>query len=356
MDKNKPLIGYKVLELANILAGPSIGMFLSELGAEVIKVENKLTEGDITRQWKLPSEPPESSVSAYFCCANWGKSSFFLDLNDPNDYLQIQNWAKEVDIVISNFKLQAATRLKIDYDSLKLLNPRLIFAQLTAFGEEDQRLGFDVVLQAETGYMHMTGFPEGPPAKLPVALIDLLAAHQLKEGILCALLQRERTGEGAYVHTSLFEAGVSTLANQATNWLMAGHIPQRKGTQHPNIAPYGDVFRTKDHAAIVLAVGTDKQFQQLLEILEIPPDPRFSTNTLRVSHRDVLIESLQQRLSNWEAEDLLPYLHLNGVPAGKIRNMKEVFELPKAQSMILEEERAEGIQSRCVRTVAFELR
>ena len=356
MDRNKPLAGYKVLELANILAGPNVAMFLAELGAEVIKVENKLTGGDITRQWKLPTESIESPVSAYYCCANWGKSSYLLDLNDPKDLQRVQIWAKETDIVVSNFKLQAAKRLSIDYDSLRYLNPQLIYAQLTAFGEADQRLGFDVVLQAETGYIHMTGSPQGPPAKLPVALIDLLAAHQLKEGILCALLHRERTGEGTYVHSSLFAAGVSTLANQATNWLMGGHVPQRKGTQHPNIAPYGDVFQTKEKAEIVLAVGTDKQFSSLLEILEIPPQSDFTTNTQRVSNRGELISLLQAKISHWEAEELLGLFHTRGVPAGKIRNMQELFELQAAKDMILTESLEDGTQSQCVKTVAFELR
>ena len=350
------LEGTKVLELANILAGPTVGMFLAELGAEVIKVENKKTGGDITRQWKLPSESRENPISAYYCSANWGKEVHLMDLSDPEDLTQVQIWAKESDIVISNFKLSSAKRLKIDYESLKAFNSQLIYAQLTAFGESDARLGFDVVLQAETGYIHMTGDSEGSPAKLPVAFMDLLAAHQLKEGILCALLQRERTGQGAYIHSSLLAAGIASLANQATNWLMAGHIPTRQGTQHPNIAPYGDLFQTQDKVEIVLAVGTDAQFAELMEALDLDVEIQFSNNTKRVSHRLELVGKLQSAIQNISADELLPKLHQRGVPVGRIRNMQEVFELETAQDMVLRFIDSNGMERKCVRTVAFEMR
>ena len=355
MQTSNLLEGIKVLELANILAGPMVGMFLAELGAEVIKVENKRTEGDITRQWRLPTESTESSVSAYYCSANWGKEVHLMDLSTPKDRALVHSWAGEADIVISNFKLSSAKRLGVDYECLKQLNSQLIYAQLTAFGEKDARLGFDVVLQAETGYIYMTGEPEGNPVKLPVAFMDLLAAHQLKEGILCALLQRERTGKGAYVHTSLLASGIASLANQATNWLMAGHIPTRKGTQHPNIAPYGDLFRTLEGSLVVLAVGTDAQFNLLLQVLKVEPNPRFTTNTLRVKHREELATLLQSHIGKLKSHVLLPILHRKGIPAGLVRNMKEVFELAEAQEMILKEVNENGEERICVKTVGFEI-
>ena len=356
MQTPKLLEGTKVLELANILAGPMVGMFLAELGAEVIKVENKRTGGDITRQWRLPSEPEASPISAYYCCANWGKKVHLLDLSDPEDLQQVHTWAAESDIVISNFKLSSAKRLQVDYESLKRHNEQLIYAQLTAFGEEDPRLGFDVVLQAETGYIYMTGEPEGNPVKLPVAFMDLLAAHQLKEGILCALLQKERTGKGAYIHTSLFASGIASLANQATNWLMGGHIPTRKGTQHPNIAPYGDMFETQDGALLVLAVGTDAQFDQLLHVLEVAPIPKFATNTQRVAHREELVALLQSHIKGRNSQELLPILHKRNIPAGQVRDMKEVFELADAKKMVLKETQIDGWERRCVQTTGFEIR
>ena len=355
MQSPKILEGIKVLELANILAGPMVGMFLAELGAEVIKVENKRTEGDITRQWRLPSEPIDSPISAYYSCANWGKEVHLMDLSSPQDLHQVHTWAAECDIVLSNLKLNSAKRLEVDYESLRKHNEQLIYAQLTAFGEEDARLGFDVVLQAETGYIYMTGEPEGNPVKLPVAFMDLLAAHQLKEGILCALLQKERTGRGAYIHTSLFAAGIASLANQATNWLMAGHIPTRKGTQHPNIAPYGDMFQTKDGALLVLAVGTDAQFDQLLQVLAVAALPKFATNTQRVANRKDLISLLQTYIEKRKAQELLPLLHEKGIPAGLVRNMKEVFELAEAQHMLLKETGPDGWERTCVKTVGFEI-
>jgi len=356
MNTHELLKGLKVLELANILAGPAVGMFLAELGAEVLKVENKHTHGDITRQWKVPEEDANSPYSAYYCHTNWGKRAELRDLKDPADHDQILQWASEADIILSNFKLASARKLGIDYDTLKGINPRVIYAQLTAFGENDPRLGFDVVLQAETGWMYMTGEAGGPPVKLPVALIDLLAAHQLKEGILCALLQPPQSGQGAYVHTSLAQSSIATLANQAGNWLMAGHVPQRKGTQHPNIAPYGDVFLTQDHQQIVLAVGTHPQFQALMQVLGLPVPPEFSSNTQRVIHRQQLREVLLPAIATWKAEDLLLKLHQAQVPVGKIRDMPSVFEMEIAREMVLTQTLPDGSTAKCVKTVAFDIR
>lgn len=350
--------GLKVIELASILAGPSVGMFFAELGAEVIKIENKKTSGDITRQWRLASESRETAHSAYYCAVNWGKKVLMLDLSDTDDHAQLLQLIQKADLVISNFKISSAKKLKIDYDSLKQKHPKLIFAQLTGFGEEDNRPAFDIVLQAEAGFLYMTGEAEREAVRMPVALIDLLAAHQLKEAILLALLHRERTGEGSFVNTSLLESALASLANQATNWLMGKHIPQRMGTKHPNIAPYGDIFYTKDEKAVVIAVGTDRQFQDLCKILgkaEIAQQPQFKTNAARVKNRLELASILKPLFSMYKRDELLPLLHQKGVPVGSIRNMQDVFELEKAQDMILEEE-MEGITTQRVKSVAFQMR
>jgi len=355
MNTRELLKGIKVIELANVLAGPQVGMFLAELGAEVIKIENKKTGGDITRQWKLPAEPQDSLYSAYYCSTNWGKTDHLMDLSDLHDQQQVLQWIGEADIVISNFKSGAAERFGMDAHSLRSTFPHLIYAQLYAFGETDDRLAFDVVLQAETGFLYMTGEPDGPPVKMPVALIDLLAAHQLKEGILLALLHKARTGKGATVKTSLLKAGLASLANQATNWLMAGHIPQRMGSQHPNIAPYGDMFTTQDDKLIVLAAGTDKQFHTLCEILGIPNlahQAAFATNTQRVAHRAQLIDILQDVIGRLDHDELLSQFHSRGVPAGSVRSMQEVFDIQTAQDMILEEERS-GMPTQRLATIAF---
>lgn len=346
----------KVVELASVLAGPAVGMFFAELGAEVIKIENKKTGGDMTRSWKLPSEAADSSYSAYYASVNWNKQTYLLDLEDTTDRAQAYQLLADADIVISNYRTKVAERLGVDYKKLSKQNPKLIFAQLNAFDEGSERPAFDVILQAEAGFMYMNGEADGPPVKMPVALIDILAAHQLKEGILLALLRRMQTGQGSYVSTSLFESAVASLVNQATNWLMAGHTPQRMGTQHPNIAPYGDSYSCRDGKVILLAVGTEKQFINLCNVLkidELHKNKLFSTNGVRVKNRIALNQILSQQIINLDSTDLLQQLESMSVPAASIRNMQEVFELPAAQSLILEEKLSDGTISKRVKTVAF---
>lgn len=360
MQQDKFFSGLKIVEFAGVLAGPAVGMFFAELGAEVIKIENKTTAGDVTRGWKLPSEDRASPVSAYFASVNWGKKHLFLDLNAPHDLQIAHRYALNADVVISNFKPSSARRLGVDANSLRAHNQRIIYAQLNSFPDaEDESPAFDVVLQAEAGYLHMTGEPGRLPVKMPVALIDILAAHQLKEAILLALLHRERTGEGCTVTSSLMESALASLANQATNWLMAGHIPQRMGTQHPNIAPYGDIFTCADGQPILLAAGTERQFRQLctalgLEVLLENPD--FQTNAARVQHREQLNGMLSQALEKLTLNDLMTLFKSAGVPAARIRDMQSVFELPAAQAMVLEETTAEGIRTKRVKTVAFAMK
>ncbi len=349
----------KVIELASVLAGPAVGLFFAELGAEVIKVENKKTGGDVTRNWKLPNEDPTAKHSAYYCSVNWNKESHLLDLRDEDDFQTVMHWIGEADVLISNFKMSFVKKVGLDYESLKSLNPKLIYAQLTSFGEESNRVAFDIVLQAEAGFLYMTGEPDRDPVRMSVALIDLLAAHQLKEAILIALLNRTKTGKGAYVTTSLIEAALASLANQATNWLMAGHIPQRMGTMHPNIAPYGDVFYTKDQKPIVLAVGTEKQFAELCTAIDLEAlitNEAFSTNASRVRNRIALKEALKENIQLFERDDLLNILHQRQVPVGSIRNMKEVFEADTAQQLLLEDTLPGGQVGKRVSTVAFKMK
>ncbi|MBK7873300.1 MAG: CoA transferase [Saprospiraceae bacterium] len=327
----------KVVELASVLAGPAVGMFFAELGATVIKIENKTTGGDVTRSWKVPEEDSESDYSAYYCSVNWHKKIYFFDLQKDEDQVFVHDIIKNADIIISNFKRTSAEKMRMDYDFLKTLNPGLIFGQITGYGENDDTPAFDVVLQAEAGFLYMTGEPGRNPVKMPVALIDILAAHQLKEAILLALLKRQMTGEGSYVSVSLFESAVASLANQATNWLMAGHIPQRMGTRHPNIAPYGDIFETKDNEQIVIAVGTDRQFENLCKVLNIKPNEQFLTNAKRVKNRVDLIGFLQLAFRQFDRDEILQRFRESGVPAAAIRTMPEVFEHPLAKNMILEE-------------------
>ncbi|MDF1676298.1 MAG: CoA transferase, partial [Vicingaceae bacterium] len=212
-----------VVELASVLAGPDVGMFFAEMGARVIKIENKITNGDVTRQWRIASEKSnQDNVSAYFSAVNWNKEHLFLDLKQANDKKQVTDLLKDAAIVIANFKPGDAEKFSLDYTSIKKINPTIIYGEINGFGEDDNRVAYDVVLQAETGFMAMNGTASSGPLKMPVAMIDVLAAHQLKEGILVALLNKIQSGKGAYLQVALYDAALASLKNQATNWLMNG--------------------------------------------------------------------------------------------------------------------------------------
>ncbi|MFI5151177.1 MAG: CaiB/BaiF CoA transferase family protein [Bacteroidia bacterium] len=346
-----------VLEFANVLAGPSVGMFFSELGASVIKVENKLTGGDLTRAWKLPAEDPALPLCAYYASVNWGKESHRMDLNNTEDRKKIQEWVSKADIVISNFRKREAIKFGLTYAEIKKLNSSVIYAHITGYGEEDDRAAFDLLLQAESGFMSMNGTELTGPVKMPVAMIDIMAAHQLKEAILIALLQRMKKGTGAYVSVSLFETAISSLANQASNYLQAGHVPGLTGSLHPNIAPYGEALLCSDGKKVILAVGNDKQFLNLCKVLkaeELGTDKRFINNRERVINRVELNRLLDLAAGSWNSAQLKKELEQLGVPAGIVHNMADVFADSAAKNLILTENR-EGMTMKCVKSIAFHL-
>lgn len=345
----------KVLELASVLAGPAVGMFFAELGAQVTKIENKRAGGDITRRWRLGQEAQNTPVSAYYCSVNYNKKVLMLDLNSPEDRQIVYGLVKETDIVIANFKKSSAERLSMDYNSLSAINPQLIYGNISGFGEDSKRVAFDVVLQAESGFMFMNGQAQSPPTKMPVALIDLLAAHHLKEGILVAMIQAMKYKKGAYVSVSLLDAAITSLANQATNWLMNAHIPVQMGSEHPNIAPYGDLFQTADGIAIVLAIGSDVQFQKFcafINRIDIAENELYKTNIQRVTNRRKLYDELSASIQRIQSKALFAYCHAQQIPVGRIRNMQEVFETEAAQQLILEQQ-IEGMLTKRVSTIAF---
>jgi crotonobetainyl-CoA:carnitine CoA-transferase CaiB-like acyl-CoA transferase len=330
--------GLKVLELASVLAGPSVGQFFAELGAEVIKVENTKTSGDVTRCWKSHGEDTDDR-SAYFCAVNWGKKSVALDLSSDSGRATVHRLAKRSDVVIASYKPGDAEKLGVDYTTLAQIRPDLIYGQVTGYGSHNERVGYDAVLQAEAGFMYMNGEKGGNSLKIPVAVVDVLAAHHLKEGLLLALLSHARTGKGAFVEVSLLQAAISSLVNQATNWLIAKKLPQKQGSDHPNIAPYGDTFRTSDGEEILLAVGNDKQFAELcgvLNVSSIASDTRFRTNPARVQHRNELKAILESEISNRMSGELMELLHEKKIPAGLIQNLRQVFEMPEAQELLLQ--------------------
>lgn len=339
---NAPIFGgLKVLELASVLAGPSVGQFFAELGAEVLKVENPNTGGDVTRTWHGSSENTTDDRPAYFTAVNWGKKSIAIDLKTPDGLARVLELVRNTDVIISSYKPGDAEKLGVDYTTLCGIRSDIIYGHITSYGPADSRVGFDAIIQAESGFTFMNGSPEGTPTKMPVALTDVLAAHHLKEGLLVALLRRERTGRGSYVPVSLIQAAISSLANQATNWLVAGHVPQRMGNDHPNIVPYGSLFRTADEQWVTLAVGNDTQFRRLCGVLKLTglaTDARFATNAARVRHRDVLIPQLATAIASINKRTLLSSLADQKVPAGSVNSLPEVFSLDQAKEMMLFDE------------------
>lgn len=341
------LKGLKILELASVLAGPSVGQFFAELGADVIKVENLKTYGDVTRSWKSAGEETDDR-SAYFCSVNWGKRSIAIDLTHTEGLEIVQNLASKSDIVIASYKPGDAEKLGVDYKSLSLKNPGLIYGQITGYGSGYPRVGYDAIIQAEAGFMFMNGEPGGSSLKMPVALMDILAGHHLKEGILLAMLEKASTGKGRLVAVSLMHAAISSLANQASNWLVAKKLPQKQGSAHPNIAPYGDVFISQDGAEIMLAIGSDLQFRNMCSVLGLTPlvtDERFISNRKRVENRMVLNALLASEISKWPSESLLGKLNQLNIPAGVIRNLQEVFNTPEAKSLLLERDGIVGVST-----------
>jgi crotonobetainyl-CoA:carnitine CoA-transferase CaiB-like acyl-CoA transferase len=345
----------KIIDLSTVLAGPSVGTFFAELGAEVIKVESPEFP-DVTRSWKLPSESSNASVSAYFSSVNYLKQYIQLDFNENVQLDQLMLLISEADIVLMNFKKSTESKFGLSPDTLLTKFPHLIIGKISGFGDENDRVAYDLILQAETGFMSMNGTSQSGPVKMPVALIDVLAAHHLKEGILLALLDRVKSNRGKIVSVSLYDAAIVSLANQASNYLMENNIPSRLGSLHPNIAPYGEIFTTRDNVQITLAIGSDLHFQKLAVILGLPDlvnDERFSTNQQRLKNRQELAAFLSEKLSLLEADDFLNHCHQSKIPAARIKDLKEVFKDIQAQKLI-RQETILGQETKRVTSIAFQ--
>lgn len=345
----------KIIDASTVLAGPSVGMFFAELGAEVFKIEHP-SHGDVTRTWKLASEDKSSTVSAYFSSINFGKKYLKLDLKNESDYAQFIEVIQDADILLTNFKKGDDEKFKITDAILKSINPRLIHGKISGFGVDSDRVAYDLILQAESGIMSMNGTENSGPVKMPIALIDVLAAHQLKEGLLLALLERTQTNCGKTVHVSLYDAAVCSLINQASGFLMENNVPKRIGSLHPTIAPYGEIFTTQDDQQITFAIGSDNHFTKLCHFLgleDIPENALFVSNQERVIHRKALFEIIQERIQLFKAETILKWMHAHFVPCGIIRNLANVFEDERAKSFVLEEV-IDGKMTKRVKSVAFE--
>jgi crotonobetainyl-CoA:carnitine CoA-transferase CaiB-like acyl-CoA transferase len=343
-----------IVDTSTVLAGPSVGTFFAELGATVIKVENA-SSYDVTRTWKLPSEDKNSPISAYFSSVNYGKKYIQLNLKDAHDLKQFKELIKVADILISNFKNGDEEKLGITDTKLRNCNPGLIIGKINGFGKDSDRVAYDLILQAETGFMSMNGTPESGPVKMPVALIDVLAAHHLKEGLLIALLKLKTTGKASTVSVSLYDAAVASLVNQASNYLMNNHIPQRIGSLHPNIAPYGELFKTKENDLITFAIGSDTHFKKLCHFLNLDSlveNTNYNSNQSRVVNRIELQKILQEKISILSTDTILDEMLSLNVPAGKVKNLAEVFENEDLKSSILEEDIL-GYKTKRVSSIAF---
>lgn len=324
--------GVKVVELARILAGPWAGQTLADLGADVLKVE--APEGDDTRRWGPPFLDHEGErAAAYFHATNRGKRSITCDFRTPEGQETVRRLVAEADVVIENFKVGGLAKYGLDYASLRKVNPRLIYCSITGFGQTGpyaHRAGYDFIIQGMAGIMSVTGEPDGQPQKVGVAVVDVFTGVYATTAILAALHQRDRTGQGEMIDMALMDVAVSIMANQAMNYLATGVAPVKLGNAHPNLAPYA-VFDCAD-GWIILATGNDGQYQRLCTILglqALATDPRFLTNADRVTNRPTLTVLLTEVTRRWTKADLLAACEGQGVPAGPINNMAEVFADPQ---------------------------
>lgn len=330
-----PLSGLKVVELARILAGPWAGQTLADLGAEVIKVESPA--GDDTRQWGPPFiECDGDRSAAYFHSCNRGKSSVTVDFRTAEGQEQVRDMIRDADIVIENFKVGGLAKYGLDYDSLRAINPGLIYCSITGFGQDGpyaHRAGYDYIIQGMSGLMSITGHPDGQPTKVGVAVTDVFTGVYATTAILAAVHRRHATGQGQHIDMALLDVAVSVTANQAMNYLSTGTPPGRLGNFHPNLSPY-QVFDCSD-GYIIIAVGNDRQFRRLCDLLGCPDladDPEYATNPARVAHRENLDELLTARTRTFSKADLLATCETHGVPAGPINNLAEVFDDPQVQA------------------------
>lgn len=364
------LQGIKVLDLSRVLAGPSCTQILADLGADVIKVERP-NIGDETRHWAPPTF--SDGTSAYYATVNRNKKSITVDITTPSGQEIIKKLLADSDILVENFKVDGLKQYGLDYNSLKIDNPRLIYASLTGFGQTgpDANLpGYDYIIQGLSGLMSITGPSDGEPHKVGVAVVDLFAGLQLTIGIQAALIARQYTGHGQHVDVALLDSALSMLANVGMNHLASGDIPPRLGNEHPNIVPY-QVFRAqvfsgkaddcgasndddcsddksgyngdndsashnepKSSEHFILACGNDVQFAKLCELLKVDwhHDTRFATNPQRVKHRKILCDQLATKFAQQSCDYWLNALKTAGIPCGAINNIKDALAMPQAQA------------------------
>jgi crotonobetainyl-CoA:carnitine CoA-transferase CaiB-like acyl-CoA transferase len=356
--KQPPLAGIRVIELARVLAGPWAGQMLADLGADVIKVENP-QGGDDTRAWGPPfveGKDGENLSAAYYHATNRGKRSVAVDLKTEAGQEIVRRLVATADVVIENFKLGGLKKYGLDYETLRAINPKLVYCSITGFGQDGpyaSLAGYDYIVQGMSGFMSITGEAEGQPMKAGVAIADIFTGIYAVTAIQAALIHAMKTGEGQMIDMALLDVMSAVLANQNMNYLVSGTAPARLGNAHPNISPY-EVIPTSD-GHIILAVGNDGQFRRFCTILgtaTMADDERFATNRARVANRVELRRLLLAQTETWTKADLLTACGENAVPAGPINSIAEMFSDPQVQArqMRVDLEAADGSVIPGVRT------
>lgn len=341
------LSGIRVLDLSRVLAGPTAGQILADLGADVIKIERP-GSGDDTRQWGPPwltdADGNETGESAYYLGANRGKRSVAIDLATEQGASIVGELASHADVVLENFRVGGLAQYGLDYATLAARQPALIYCSITGFGQTGryaERPGYDSMIQAMGGLMSITGAADGEPQKVGVAIADIMSGLYATIAILAALHHREQTGSGQHIDLALLDVQVAGLANQAMNYLVGGRVPGRLGNAHPNIVPYQTFAATDGY--FMLAVGNDGQFRRLCHELgldELADDERFASNAARVNHRDILVARLAGAFALGTRGDWLQRLEAAGVPCGPVNRIDEVFadRQVRARGMVAEAE------------------
>ena len=337
----KTALGHiRVLDLTRVLAGPWCAQNLADLGAEVIKVERP-GSGDDTRSWGPPylrdADGNNTTEAAYYLAANRGKQAITVDIATPEGQQIIRELAAISDVVLENYKLGQLKKYGLDYDSLKLLKPDLVYCSITGFGQDGpyaHRAGYDFIVQGMGGFMSLTGerddLPGGGPQKAGVAIADLMTGMYSTIAVMAALTHRDRTGEGQYIDMALLDVQVAMLANMNMNYLASGNAPKRWGNAHPNIVPY-QTFATSD-GHIIVAAGNDGQYRKFVHIggqPELADDARFASNPQRVEHRDILVPILAEMVKRKSKQEWITLLEEAGVPCGPINRLDEVFADPQ---------------------------
>ncbi|NML43356.1 CoA transferase [Ramlibacter sp. G-1-2-2] len=350
------LDGLRVLDLSRVLAGPLAAQVLADLGADVIKIERP-GKGDDTREWApptmVPTEGPRLDESVYFWTCNRGKRSATADIASPAGRALVQRLAREADVVIENYKVGDLARHGLDYDSLRALNPRLVYCSITGFGQTGpyrEKPGYDTIVQALGGLMSITG--DGEPRKSGVAVADQLTALYAVVGILAAVTERNASGQGQHIDMSLLDVQVASLTNIGMNYLATGKVPQRMGNRLATVYP-SDNFRCRD-GEIMLIVGNDQQFRRFCEAMELPgvaDDPRFARNPDRLRHVDSLAPLVRAAFARTTVAHAQAVLDAAGVPAAQINDMQGVFDDPQvvARELVREVSRPDGRSARLIR-------